>query len=476
MADRFVKSIGGYLPLLRLSRASAVSALKWSGLSGLRDGRRAVAGWDEDALTMAVEAGRIALSDSAPPSGVIFASTSAHFFERPQAPLMAAALGLSEDLRSNDCAGSRRCGVSALLQALDGRGDWLVAVGEKRPTKAGSATQLAYGDGAAACLVSDEGSARLLAARGFTRDFVDVYASREHPTPYVAEERFVRDVAITEIVAPVVSRLLREAGVDAASIGYVAFNEPASGIYKTLAGQVGLKAANLGSELAAAAGDLGAAHSLFAFAMALERAKVGEKILLIGFGSGCDAALFEKCADTPGAASANVALRRGRHFTDYIRFASLSSTIDLDWGVRSEFEQKTAATVLGRYGGDMMGFIAGRDSRGNVQFPKSPIPVSPEASGPESLDDVRLADGAARIVSITADRLNYTPDPPFLFGLTQFENGARVMMEFTEADAGDLAVGDAVTMRFRIKSIDRRRGFRTYFWKAAPIERPQLES
>jgi uncharacterized OB-fold protein len=324
-------------------------------------------------------------------------------------------------------------------------------------------------------LVGDEGSARLLAARGSTQDFVDIYASREHPTPYVAEERFVRDVAITSIVAPVVSKLLLDAGADAASIGYVAFNEPAMGVYKTLAAEVGLTAPNLGSELALSAGDLGAAHSLFAFAMALERAKVGEKILLIGFGGGCDAALFEKCAETPGAASAALALRKGREITDYVRFASLSGAIELDWGVRSEFEQKTAATVLGRYGADMMGFIAGRDSRGNVQFPKSPIPVSPAANGPEPLEDVRLADCVARIVSITADRLNYTPDPPFLFGLTQFENGARVMMEFTDADAGDLAVGDAVTMRFRIKSIDRRRGFRTYFWKAAPIERSQLE-
>jgi hypothetical protein len=30
-------------------------------------------------------------------------------------------------------------------------------------------------------------------------------------------------------------------------------------------------------------------------------------------------------------------------------------------------------------------------------------------------------------------------------------------------------------MRFRIKSLDRRRGFRTYFWKAAPGARPTLE-
>jgi hydroxymethylglutaryl-CoA synthase len=48
-------------------------------------------------------------------------------------------------------------------------------------------------------------------------------------------------------------------------------------------------------------------------------------------------------------------------------------------------------------------------------------------------------------------------------------------MEFTDADAKGFKVGDKVRMRLRIKSHDKRRGFRTYFWKAAPLARPELE-
>jgi uncharacterized OB-fold protein len=177
----------------------------------------------------------------------------------------------------------------------------------------------------------------------------------------------------------------------------------------------------------------------------------------------------------PGADQAAAALRTGLASDDYIRFLSLSGALELDWGVRSEFEQKAQATVLERYGRDMIGFIGGRDAGGNVQFPKSRIPVRPDADGPEPWQDVRLADELATIVSITADRLNYTPDPPFWFGLAQFDNGARVMMEFTDADARGFSVGDRVRMRLRVKSRDTRRGFRTYFWKAAPEQRPSLE-
>jgi len=142
--------------------------------------------------------------------------------------------------------------------------------------------------------------------------------------------------------------------------------------------------------------------------------------------------------------------------------------------VRSEFEQKAQATVIERYGRDMIGFVGGSDAAGNVQFPKSRVPVRPNANGPESMEDVRLAEDLARIVSVTADRLVFTPDPPFWFGLAQFDKGARVMMEFTDADSRGFSVGDRVRMRFRIKSRDRARGFRTYFWKAAPVERPML--
>jgi hypothetical protein len=41
---------------------------------------------------------------------------------------------------------------------------------------------------------------------------------------------------------------------------------------------------------------------------------------------------------------------------------------------------------------------------------------------------------------------------------------------------GGLAVGDGLQMRFRVKSHDHKRGFRTYFWKAAPVARPVLEA
>lgn len=476
MAKPFIASVGGYLPLLRLDRKAAAASLRWTGLGSLKAGRRAVAGWDEDAVTLAVEAGRAPVATGADISDLVFASTSAPFFERSHATLIGQALGLSPDVRTLDVASTRRAATSALMRALEGDRSALIVSGEKRPTRTGNATQLAFGDGAAAVLTASEGPVRYRGGATFSHDLLDIYSSREHPTVYAAEERFVRDVAVTEVLAPTIRSACEQTGVVVADIRFVAMAEPVTGCFAALSKALGLTALNTGAEVSELAGNLGAAHPLFAFALACDRAEPGDIILLVGFGSGCDALLFEVSGPVPGAAAVTQALAEGRVLTDYVRFLNLSGALDLDWGVRSETEQKAGATVLNRYGRDTIGFVGGRDVRGNVQFPKTRMPVHPDATGPEPLEDVRLADREASLVSVTVDRLNFTPDPPFYFGLVQFDVGARLMMELTDAAEEGFSVGQPMAMRFRIKSLDKRRGFRTYFWKAAPAGRPLLEA
>lgn len=476
MPDRFIRSAGAYLPLLRLERGVAAAALSWSGLGGSQAGRRSVAGWDEDALTLAVEAARLAIGDD-PPERIVFASTSAPFRERLQAGVIVEALGLPAHTDAADVAGSRRCGVAALRRALlDRCGPTLVTAGERRATAPGSAIQLGWGDGGAAAFVDDAGQARLVSEATLSIDFVDVYASESHPLPYQTEERFVREQAVDRVFLPVIGAAFKKAGIGPGDITWAAIQEPAPGAYKALAAKLGLKAPNLCERIGQTAGDLGAAHALFGLALALEQASVGDRILVALFGSGCDVLILEVTAAKAAQGSAAKALTHGVSLDNYSRFLSLAGSLELDWGARSEVDQKISASVLARHGREVHGFIGGRDQRGNVQFPKTAIPVSPLADGPEELQDVRLADTPAHVVSITADRLNFTADPPFHFGLVQFENGARVSMEFRDVEGAALNVGDPVAMHFRVKSIDRKRGFRTYFWKATPLDRPSLEN
>ncbi len=469
-----VVAVGGYLPLLRIERKLLAKELAWSGLAMPRAGWRGVAGWDEDPLTMAVEAARGLAAAETAPAALRFASTSAYFTDRAQSGIALDALALPRGVRTADLANSRRAGTTALLDALLAGTDEVVAAAEKRPTQAGSAAQAAYGDGAAAVRTGTTGGARLVGHASLTHDLVDRYTSREHPTPYAYEERFVRDVAVADILLPAVRAALAAAGIEPAQIAHAACAEPVGGCWKALAGKLKLTAPNHCEAVSEKAGDLGAAHALYGLTFALAAASPGDHVLLIGFGGGADALVFAVDGPVAGAAEAAAQLDEGQPLTSVSRFLSLVGEVALDWGMRAEFEQKAQATALDRVGHEMIGFIGGRDSTGNVQFPKSAYPVNPALTEPETLADVRLAELEARVVSVTADRLNFSPDPPFDFGLVQFENGARVLMEMVDRPAAGFAVGDRVRMRLRIKSQNARLGFRTYFWKAAPVARPRL--
>jgi 3-hydroxy-3-methylglutaryl CoA synthase/uncharacterized OB-fold protein len=447
MPDTRIIAAAGYLPLLRFDRAIARKELRWSGLGAGGSGHRAVAGWDEDALTLAVEAARGL--GPVTPARATFATTSATFTDRSQAGLLAEALALPETLATLDSTGSRRAGVAALARALEA-----------------DVPDLLVGPG--------PGVARLLARATVNLDLLDFYATSARGLPYAAEDRFVRDTAVEAVYTPAIRQALASAGMTGDRVTWAVVPEPVPGTWKALMRPCGLSCANLAEEIGQKAGDLGAALPLFGLALALERAAPGDVILLAGFGNGADVLLLEVTAAT-ATRSATDALAEGAALTSYSRFLSLTGALALDWGPRAEVNQKVSASTLARHGRAMHGFIGGRDAGGNVQFPQTPVPVRPDATGPEPMTPVRLADAPAHLLSVTADRLNFTPDPPFVFGLVQFDNGARVAMELCDTETAP-PVGAPLRMRFRIKTIDRQRQFPTYFWKAAPLARPSLNA
>lgn len=78
-----ILSYGAYVPRLRLQRKVIADANSWfnAALKGLGKGERAMANWDEDPVTMAVEAARDALvgHDRAGVTAVTLASTTFPF-------------------------------------------------------------------------------------------------------------------------------------------------------------------------------------------------------------------------------------------------------------------------------------------------------------------------------------------------------------------------------------------------------------
>ena len=154
-----------------------------------------------------------------------------------------------------------------------------------------------------------------------------------------------------------------------------------------------------------------------------------------------------------------------------MRYLAFNDLIELDRGLRAEVDKQTGMTTLYRNKDMILSLFGGKcRTCGTLQFPKSNICVNPNCGATHSQDDHRFPDTMAKLNSFTADRLTYSPDPPAYYGMVEFIEGGRAMIDFTDVDPVlGLEVGMDMRMVFRVKDYDMMRGFRRYFWKAAPV-------
>ena len=297
-----ITSFGAYIPRLRLARRSIVEANAWfnPGLKSLAKGERAVCNWDEDSITLAVEAARDCLvgHDRAAVKAIYMASTSYPSDDRQNSGVVAQALNLASGISSLDIAASQRAGTAGLIAALQaasgGGGPILVIASEKRRTKAASVQELTYGDGAAALLVDGtDPIARFLGNYTETVDFIDHYRGHGRDFDYGWEERWIRDEGYLKIVPATLVALFAKTGIEPGSIAHFCMPTGMARIAQAVARKVGLPEASSRDNLQAICGETGAAHPLVMLAHALEHAKPGERILVVSFGQGCDALIFE---------------------------------------------------------------------------------------------------------------------------------------------------------------------------------------
>jgi hydroxymethylglutaryl-CoA synthase len=479
-----ILSFGAYVPRLRLQRAAIATANVWfsPGLRGMARGERAMANWDEDPVTMAVEAARDCLTgfDAASVAAISLASTTHPFDDRQNTSIAAGALNLRREVRSLDVGGSLRAATSALATALAGArgadGPALLMAAEHRLAKAASPQEMHYGDGAAAVLLgAGQPVATLVGAHSETVDFVPQFRARDRAHDYAWEERWVRDEGYMKIVPRAVGALLKSAGTDPAAVSAFILPCTLSRVVPGVAKRIGIPESAVRDNLAAVCGDTGAAHPLLMLVHALEQARPGDLVVVVAFDSGADALLFrvtDAIASLPARHGVTGALARRKEETVYQKYLAFNNLITLEHGMRAEVDKGTPLSALYRNRQMITGLIGGRCRNcGTVQYPKGRYCVNPKCRALDSQDDEPFAERPATVMSYTADLLTYCPDPPAYYGMIEFEGGGRMMVDFTDVDDGAVEVGTPMRMMFRIKDVDAARGFVRYFWKAAPVPR-----
>ncbi len=466
-----------YLPRWRIARETISEAIGWSrGMSAAGTGERSFAHWDEDAITMAVEAGRQLRDARESPGSLQLASTSLPFADRSNSGVVREALNLDSDCNHFDLSGSRRSATSWLIQGFSARtGKHLLIASECVDAKPGSDSEMTLGHGAAAVMIgpaseSDTVMAHCLSSSSLHEDFVDQYRMADQRFDYRLEGRWIRDAGTRQQVREGIGRALTGASLEAAEIDFLVLPVSES-VGRTIARDNGLEHARRPVELEQKIGLCSAAHSMIGLSWALGQAEPGQHVLVAGLGQGVDVLLL-KVAESDDRARASLQLQIGKGHTEdnYSRYLGLRGLLPIDAGIRAERDNRSAQSAQYRRHEDLNGFIGGRCSEcGQLQYPRSEVCVECRQAGTQEPEPMAGQEG--RINSYTEDWLAYSPRPPLTFGSVHFTGGANITMEFADFLPGEAEVGKPVRMAFRIKDFDHRRHYLRYFWKPAPIDR-----
>ncbi len=477
-----ISSYGGYVPRYRLNRMLIYGAMGWINPVTITNaqGEKAVANFDEDSVTLAVAAGTDCLAgfDRSTVDGLYFASTTAPYKERQNANIVAGALSARDDIRTADFGGSLKAGTTALLAAAEAvaagnASSMVVCAADCRLGKMGTSQEMIFGDAGAAFLVSDKDViAEFKGSYSVAYDFVDHFRGAYAQFDRQWEDRWIRDMGFTDFIPQAVQGLCAKFGLQPTDFAKVVYPCYYSGARRGIDKKLGLAPEQVQDDMLASIGDAGAAQPMVMFAKALEEAKPGDKMLLVGYGSGCDALFFEVTKNINKLAarksiSGSLAVRAD--LDNYAKYLVWRRMVPADIGMRGEEDQWTRWSLVWRNNKTILGMQGNKCTEcGTQAYPPQKICVNPDCNAVGKFEPVYVSDKGGKIFSFTSDMLAATPNPPAIYGNVEINGGGKVQLDFTDCTLEDLAVGKAVDFSFRLKYYDPKRDISFYFWKAVP--------
>jgi len=467
---RGIVAWGTYLPFWRLDRSTiaAFAGPITGGHSG-GGGTRTVASYDEDPTTMAVEASRRALrTTGAVPDVALLATVSPAYADRTNATALHAALRLPDSTAAFDAGLSPRSAMGALLVGLRSTGTSLIASADVRGGLAGSADEANGGDAAAAFVVADDEPdapvlSEVVATASRTAEFVDRWRSPGETRSKTWDDRFA-EVTYSQLGADAWNAALDAAGVSADQIAAVAVAGPTARIAGTVAAKLGPRIVD---DLAASVGNAGAAQPGLLLAALLELAQLdqlgpGQLLALVSLADGADVVVLRPSAALSAyepAVAVDAQVGAGAS-VDYGRYLAWRGNLGVEPPRRPE-PARVSATAAARSADWKFGFVGSRD----VESGTVSLPPTADVAGTEPIG---MADATGTIATFTVDRVAYSPSPPVVFAVVDFDGGGRLPIELTDCGAADIesgAVGIGARVELTFRRLAATDGIVNYFWK-----------
>jgi 3-hydroxy-3-methylglutaryl CoA synthase/uncharacterized OB-fold protein len=434
-----------YLPTYRLGPDSGVRT------------PRVVASFDEDSTTMAVAAA--SALGALDPAQVLFATSTPAYLDKTNATALVAALRLPSAAFAADHIGTARSTFAALRGAINGGG--LVAAADVRIGKPGSSDERGGGDGGAALLFGEGPAiADVLAITSATTEVLDRWRSPRSLTGEQWEERFGFE-EFADLARETGASALASAGVEEAD--HVLLTSSNSAITKRVGSLVKGRISTGSSPI----GFSGAADPLIALAGVLDVAGPGETILLLSAVDGCDALVLRTTPEIvsrrqPRSLAEQLDAGRPVPYTTYLAWRGL---LEREMPRRPE-PDRPAGPPSARNVAWKFGFVGSRCAAcGFGHLP--PIRVCRQCGATDQMELLPASTLSGRVATFTIDRLAYSPSPPVIDVVVDFDGGGRCALEVADADPASIEVGTRVELTFR--TLFTAGNVHNYFWKARAV-------
>lgn len=465
-----ITAFGAYIPAGRLPLALIDGAAAFD--PNKPGPEKAVAGFDEDAITLAVAACNDCLLtvERGQVDALFFISTSSPFQEKQGAAVIAKALDLRGDVLTADFGGSLRGAGAAVCAAIDAvradpRKNVLVVASDCRTAPEQSALERNLGDAAVAFLVGADAAVVCEHSAAVNEDMFDIWQGRGDASLHSWEDRFNIAEGYNRCTAQAVRDLFANSGTSAADYAAVACYGPDARSHRALLTGLGFGKTQIVDALFGRVGNCGAAFAPLLLAHRLETVKPGERILLALYGDGAQALALRAVAPFRASAQRGVSgyLAQRKIVADYNTYR-VARQLDSDAEARRGGDG-VPATVFFRDRDATIGFRGARCTHcGTLHFP--PTRVCYRCYRKDEFEPARLSDRRGTLLSFTLDYFFPSPELPLAAGVCDID-GARVYLQLTGVNADQLRCG--LPLQFVFRKIHGAGGRPNYYWKGTPV-------
>ncbi len=338
MRDVGIVGYGAYVPRYRLP-AGEVSRI-WGGDGPVT--AKAVAGPDEDSVTMGIEAARNAMARAcirAEDLRAVWVGSESHpYAVKPSSTMVAEALGATPEILAADLEFACKAGTEAIQAAValvgSAMGDYALAIGaDTAQGRPGDALEFTAGAAAAAYIIgpAEDALAVLEGSYSFVTDTPDFWRRpREHYPQHAG--RFTGEPAYFRHTLGAARGLMEALGIDAAQIDYAVFHQPNPRFPERAAKELGFAREQIApGMLVDRIGNAYAGSSLVGLSAVLDACQPGQTILHLSFGSGAGSDAFlwrttDRLRDRQGLAPNTLAY--------------VSRAKEIDYGLYARFRNK----------------------------------------------------------------------------------------------------------------------------------------